>query len=249
METPNVWMLLTAAGSTGVAVPLTAHLGEGTHGNALRRVDVQDGSAELQQSASAGAKLAYDLLYREKYLNRQIVVRFESDSSLLNVHGRSADLAFALAFAVAEIRARHDRDDIDNIIPRLAATGALSDDGRILGVDGVAEKLALAIAGLPPRAVFIFPGANERDITPALRQQAKAREITLVPTFRLEEALRHIGFTISHTWLDCPFRGLEPFEFKHASIFFGREKEIEDIFALLRRRAEQGRTGLLVQGP
>jgi len=180
METPNVWMLLTAAGSTGVAVPLTAHLGEGTHGNALRRVDVQDGSAELQQSASAGAKLAYDLLYREKYLNRQIVVRFESDSSLLNVHGRSADLAFALAFAVAEIRARHDRDDIDNIIPRLAATGVLSDDGRILGVDGVAEKLALAIAGLPPRAVFIFPGANERDITPALRQQAKARDAVLL---------------------------------------------------------------------
>jgi hypothetical protein len=249
MEAANVWMLLTAPGSTGMAASLAANIGEGTHGNAIRRVDVKEGNAELRHSADVGTRLAYGVLYREKYLNRQLIVGYESSIKLLNVHGRSADLAFALAFAVAEIGARHDGNKNEGAFPRLAATGELSEDGRILSVDGVTEKLALALAILPPNSMLIFPGANERDVTEDQRQQAKARGIALLPTFRLEEALRHIGFVISRTWLDNPFRGLEPFEFKHASIFFGREKEIDDILSLHLRRVEKGQPSLLVRGP
>src|SRR6202041_1482285 len=79
--------------------------------------------------------------------------------------------------------------------------------------------------------------------------QAEERGIALVPVARIEEALKHIGITISRTWLDCPFRGLEQFEYKHASVFFGREKEIEDILSLLDRRAAKGPACVVVRGP
>ena len=173
METSHAWMLLTAPGSSGVAATLTAKIGEGTHGNALRRVDVQDGSAELRQSAGLGARLAYGVLYREKYLNRQMIVRYETSISLLNVHGRSADLAFALAFAIAELRTRRGGNENKESFPQHAATGQLSEDGRILNIDGMAEKLTLALTVLTPNSVFIFPGGNERDLTANLGSKRK----------------------------------------------------------------------------
>ena len=66
---------------------------------------------------------------------------------------------------------------------------------------------------------------------------------------RLEEALRHLGLAIANTWLESPFRGLEPFEFEHAAIYFGRAREVEELLCLLDRRAAQGANSLLVRGP
>jgi hypothetical protein len=244
--TPFSWMLVTTAGSNGVAVPLTVQIGEGTRGAAVRRVDVLGGSADLQDSAKRATQLAYQILSREKYLDRQVVVSYEPGSSQINTYGRSADLAFALAFAIAANSGKLSGLDARSSI---AATGVLGDDGAILAVEKLPEKIIAAVAVLPPRSAIVFPGANEGDLATDVRRQAASRQIALLPSFRLEEALKRIGFAISHTWLDCPFRGLEPFEFRHASIFFGREAEIDGVRSLLLRRAEKGSAAVLVSGP
>ncbi len=239
MTDGSPWMLVTGPGAEGRAVPLTARIGEGTRGKAVRRVEVRQGSTDLLESAGAATQQVYEILYREKYLDRQVVVSYEPGADLANVHGRSADLAFALAFALAVAPAKLS----------IAATGVLGENGAIQPVDGLPQKIAAALAVLPAQSLIVFPGANETEVSPEIRLRAKAREIALLPCYRLEEALRHIGVAIAHTWLECPFRGLEPFEFKHASIFFGREGDIETVLSLLRRRAEKGSPSVLVVGP
>src|ERR1700733_7769003 len=151
-KTPAPWMLVTTAGAAGLAVQLSAHVAEGTRGNAGRRIDVQDGSVDLGESADIATRLVYDILQREKYLYRQIIVRYESDTSLINVHGRSADLAFAIALAMAVQYEICERRDIDIAETEIAATGMLGDDGAVLPVEGIAEKLSAALAVLPPRS-------------------------------------------------------------------------------------------------
>src|SRR5580658_714661 len=247
MTSPTAWMLVTNAGATGMAVALTARIGEGTRGNAVRRIGVRDGSADIRMSAEIGTRLAYDILHREKYLDRQVVAAFEARSSLANVHGRSAELAFAIAFALASVRS--PLSGRPNGYPSVAATGMLGDDGAIQPVEQLAEKVAAALAALPADSAVLFPAGNAGDLPADIRRQAAARRIALMPSARLEEALRHLGLAISQTWLDSPFRGLEPFEFRHSAIFFGREKEIDDILSLMHRRADKGQATVLVQGP
>ena len=154
MNSPAVWILLTAAGTTGAAVSLTASLGKGVRGHGLRRIDVRGGSTDIREFAAVGARLAYDILSREKYLDWHVVARYEAGAGLVNVHGRSADLAFALAFAAGVAATSQG---FDAAVPAVAGTGMLGDDGAIQGIDGLPEKLALAFTVLPPGGMFIFP--------------------------------------------------------------------------------------------
>jgi len=248
MDQPRVWMLLAAGRAEGLAAPLVARLAEGARGEAVRRVDLADPAASEEARASAlrGASLAYTLLYREKYVDRRLIARFEAAAPLVNMQGDSADIAFALSLAAHLTRA----DGAPSLtLPPIAATGALTEEGRLTGIEALAAKVAAALEVLPRGGVVIFPRANAGDITPALRQQAGERGVELMACASLEEALRGLGVSLSQTWLDAPFRGLEPFEFRHAAIFFGRDQETSDILALIRHRAAQGRRAVLVEGP
>ena len=118
----------------------------------------------------------------------------------------------------------------------------------MLKVNSLAEKFATAISILKPGSLFVFPGGNEDELTANMRQLATVRGIVLVPVFRVENALERIGLSISRTWLECPFRGLEPFEFEHSSIFFGRDRDIDDLLALLAQRVAKGQNAVLIQG-
>src|ERR1700678_3602414 len=187
MAASAIWMLLTQPGTTGVAVPLTAEIGEGTRGIGLRRADMGDARAGIEASAEAGAKRPAEILYREKYLQHHLIVRYGAAAELFNVHGRSADLAFALALASA-VQTAHGLDG--EAPPALAATGALDEDGHVRKVEGVAAKLALALAHLPPGSVFVFPQENESDLPAEAGARASERGITLIPVTQLEEALR-----------------------------------------------------------
>jgi Novel STAND NTPase 1 len=230
----SIWLLLTAGAGRGVATPLAADISAGVHGEGVRRVDINGAGAALQHSAIRAVNQAARILYREGYLDRQILVRFRA-ADIENVHGESAELAFALAMTGAAI---------ERALPPLAATGRLGDGGAIEIVEGIADKLAAAIDVLPQGGHFIFPAAGERDLSPALRRAAADRGIVLVPAHRLEDLLARLGVPITRTWLAEPFRGLEPFTFAHASIFFGRRAEIDELVALLARRP-----AILVRGP
>jgi hypothetical protein len=193
MTASVIWMLLAQPGTAGVAVPIAAEIGEGTRGIGLRRADMRDASADLEESAEAGAARAAEILYREKYLQHHLVVRYAADAQLFNVHGRSADLAFALALA-SSVQAAHG---LDGEAPRaVAATGVLDDDGHVGKVDGIAAKFALALAHLPPGSVFVFPKPNECDLPAEASARASERGLTLVPVTELEEALRQLGLAV-----------------------------------------------------
>jgi hypothetical protein len=246
MVVAAIWMLLAEGETAARAAPLRARIAAGARGDALRRVDLGDASEEARTSSVHGAELAYTLLYREKYIDRRLIVRFDADAPLVNVQGRSADLAFALALAANLTRAD---GDLSLALPPLAATGVMNEEGRLTRVEAMAAKLDAAIAALPSGGVVVYPRENEADVTADLAGLAARRGIELLPSASLEEALRGLGVTLSQTWLDTPFRGLEPFEFRHAAIFFGRDQEIEDVLTVLRQRAAQGRRAVLVEGP
>jgi hypothetical protein len=232
-------MLLAQPGAVGLAAQLSVSIAEGARGHGVRRVEVAGASEQLRQSATGAIGYVYDVLAREKYLNRRLLVRISPGADLAAATGDSGGLAFALAFALAAA----PRGQIS-----IAATGILGDDGSIQPVNGLPQKLAAALAVLPPGGILVFPGGNERDVAPALRARAVARQITLLPGYRLEEVLARLGFAITHTWLESPFRGLEAFAFRHASIFFGRDAEIDAVLDQLSRRAGAGKPAVLVRG-
>jgi hypothetical protein len=75
---------------------------------------------------------------------------------------------------------------------------------------------------------------------------------------RLEESLRKLierrikalaaGEPRRPIWLGDPFRGLEPYEFEHAPIFFGRDAAVTKATEQLAANARSGRAFLLVSG-
>ena len=243
-EANSVWMLITA-GPLGVAAPLTAAIGAGARGEVVRRIALDGASGEALASAGVAVRLAYRLLYREKYVDREIEVRLRAQADLTNLHGRSGDLAFALALTAGLCAA----DGTPSFqLPPVAATGVLNDSGGVEAVERLTAKITAGLDALPSGGIILFPRANESEITPSLRAAAAARSVALTPVARLEEALQRLGLALSQTWLDAPFRGLEPFGFEHASIFFGRELEIDAVLSLLARRVAAGRPAVLVQG-
>lgn len=241
----RVCLLLSEGGSNAIAAPLAVSIGLGSRGEALRRVDVAMASADASISATVGASQAYNLLYREKYLDRRVTVAFDACDVLQNVHGRSADLAFALAFALEACTLGAPNDSKLNF---LAVTGELDDDGAVRPVANVCAKLAAAIEVLQPGGKIVCPSGNQSHVPAELISSATARGLSIVFAARLEEALQHAGLVLSETWHGSPFRGLASFEFEHAAIFFGRDQEIDELVALIARKASD-RVGVLIEGP
>ncbi len=233
--------LLLTGDRQGIASGLSAFVSEGARGEALQWVELEGAAEDVLASARTGAQSAYHILFREKYLDRQIVVEFNSDVPGGQITGRSAELAFALAVARAIMPGA--------AWPALAATGVLGAGGAVEPVAGLAQKITAALAVLPAGGVCVYPGACALEIGAELHARAEGLGITLLPAFRLETLLSQLGVALSTTWLDQPFRGLEAFEYEHASIFFGREAETEALFGLLARQVATGRHAVLVTGP
>ena len=208
---------------------------------------------QLFESAKAAGRLAYRILFGEGLVRAQLWVEYEVHGTHVNVSGRSSDLLFALALITSKWKPPAGR------YPAIAATGVLDADGAALIADGITAvqrvqhtvaKVAAAVDALSQesQAVIFYPAEDAQIVADWRHGTVIPPTISLLPVRSLEEALAHLGITLERVYLGNPFRGLEPFEFKHRAIFFGRETEVREVLELLLRREAAGNPGLMVEG-
>jgi tetratricopeptide (TPR) repeat protein len=122
--------------------------------------------------------------------------------------------------------------------------------GGVQSVEYTVQKIAAAVRALADEAsaAVFYPAADE----PGVAQWRSANHIPdhihLYAVSSLDEALGHLEITLEKVYLGNPFRGLEPFDYDHRAIFFGRDAEIRDAVQQLLRREACGAPGLLVEG-
>jgi WD40 repeat protein len=197
----------------------------------------------LYESAKQSSQIAYWILGLEGIAKRQLWVTYEVRGEHVNVTGRSSDLLFALALITSKWEGAR-------AYPTIAATGRLDPEGRVGGVGHTAKKIAASIDTLrnEPAAVIFFPAVDQAGINEWCRTITIPPNIKLHAVNHLEEALEWLGISLEKAYLRNPFRGLEPFEYKDHSIFFGRNNDTEQLVTRLLERETAGMPGMLVYG-
>jgi len=105
----------------------------------------------------------------------------ESEDNLA-VTGKSGGLSFALA--IAEKLLQKD-------FGLITATGEVSSNGQIKAIGGINEKLESITPSLSNQNIRMFyPGDNDSEITPEIRQNLANAAITLYPVNTIIEALK-----------------------------------------------------------
>jgi hypothetical protein len=190
------------------------------------------------------------------------------------VQGRSAELAITLSVVLAALGSSDNPAChwLYSLRPPFAATGTLqSQDGTVGPVQGIAAKLEAALRALAdePVARIFLPRTNEDDVPVEVRQREGGR-IVLVDS--LQQALdvlkadalaaaQRDGLNLPQGLLDDllalraplvgnPFRGLEAFGVADRAQFFGRDKQVDEVFAKLPTDLAQPQlAGVLITGP
>ncbi len=198
----------------------------------------------LFESARVGGELAYRILSGEGIVRSQLSVEYEVLGEHLNVVGRSSDLLFALALLTSAWTQRPAAYEC------LAATGVLDGEGAVHSVERVREKIVAAVRdlGSETKAVIFYPAADFAAVEQLRGELRIFAHVLLQPVAHLEEALAFLGYRLEKVYLRNPFRGLEPFEYEHHAIFFGRDREVREVVTQLLRRDTAGTPGLLVEG-
>ncbi|MEA1052368.1 AAA family ATPase [Lamprobacter modestohalophilus] len=241
MSQPKLFLLLYDDGAKrghALAVELQRY---GADPDAPLITELNVASRDLGRAAERGAGLALALLRREGYRRNSLEVHFRLPQALPAIEGESAGLLFALAVIVRSLAL----PDPPNA---LAATGTLDEQGRVQPVVGVAEKLAAALEVLPAGGVLCYPWANVADVPPALLADADRRGIAVHAVERLDQAVARLGVAVRKLYVESPYRGLEAFTQAHAGIFFGRQRETQQLLDLLHARRAAQRGALLVVG-
>jgi tetratricopeptide (TPR) repeat protein len=201
----------------------------------------------LFESAKLAGELAYRVLCGEGVVRSQLSVEYEVPGPQVNVIGRSADLLFALTL----ITAKWKRPSGDDLI--IAATGTLTSDGAVGGVERTAEKVAAAARDLStgdgaPRAIILYPLEDAAAVDAWRAGASLPNHIELCAVAHLDDALARIGYRLEKVYLRNPFRGLEHFDYADHAIFFGRDADVRQAVEQLLRRESAGAPGLLVEG-
>jgi len=198
----------------------------------------------LFASAKEAGKLAYRVLAGEGKIRSQLWIEYEVLAEPLNVIGRSSDLLFALALISASWRVQAGEHTA------IAATGVLDEEGNVRSVEHVAQKVAAAVRAAPSLgSLIVFYPAADATTVEAWRMTAELPPLVqLQPVAHLEDALAHLGYHLENVYLRNPFRGLEHFEFADHSVFFGRDREIQEVLTQLLRREKTDHPGLLIEG-
>jgi tetratricopeptide (TPR) repeat protein len=211
-------------------------------------------SDALFDSAKRSGLLASRILHGEGVVSGHLAIEFEVRGAALNVTGRSAELLIALAVLLSRWPLPAQRFEA------VAATGALDiESGTAMGDDGAAavqavqhtvSKVAAAVEALraSPSAAVFYPAVNQAAVAAWQGRAEIPPHVHLYPIATLEDALEILGITLEKTYLGNPFRGLEPFDYAHRSIFFGRDEEIASLCRQLLRREAAGAPGVLVEG-
>jgi tetratricopeptide (TPR) repeat protein len=211
-------------------------------------------SDALFDSAKRSGHLASRILHGEGVVSGHLAVEFEVRGETLNVAGRSAELLIVLALLRSRWPVTAPRFDA------IAATGALDiESGATLGdasaaavqaVQHTVSKVAAAVEALRnlPSAVVFYPAVDQAAVAAWRARSQLPPQVHLHPIGTLDEALAILGITLEKTYLGNPFRGLEPFDYAHRSIFFGRDAEIASLCRQLLRREAAGAPGVLVEG-
>lgn len=103
--------------------------------------------------------------------------------------GPSAGLAAVLAYAYHLLGGPQDLP-----LPRMAATGRVAPDGKVLHVDDVREKLEAVLREAPFVDVVFVPRADEADVPPAMKQRVVAVD-------HVRDALDHVFGHLDQSYL------------------------------------------------
>lgn len=196
--------------------------------------------SELKQSINRGTRAAFETLSREGYNKHTMKVVYNLPRVVLNQHGFSSDLAFALAFITSFFRQQH--------YPDIAATGIVKDKGEIQGVKHIGDKLLSAVIELPDNAWIFLPRDNQADLSQEIIDRCESRSIKLHYVDHLDQVFNILGVKVRHYYQYNPFLGLNSFELKHAALFFGRNKEVKQASQQLNDRWEANTPSLLISG-
>ena len=241
----SVLLLLAEQTSEGVAIPINTQLFDGVRSNnwqaaSALSVRLQHNSPEALSSAQKGARVAFDLLCREGYLARTLMVRYQLPDAPKNIMGHSGDIAYALALITAHFRRQ--------VFPAIAATGVLALNGSIEAVEHIPQKLLAALKILPVGSIIFLPVGNRAHVPPQLPTFCDKHRIRLHFIAGLEEACALLGIEVRQYFRGNPFRGLQAFGLEHAALFFGRGPQIDAACQQLKQRYQQGNPSLLVIG-
>lgn len=218
----SLWFLCADRYRQGFAIPVS--LGRVSIGAQSSDIDFMldpDSNEELYQSSQAASRIAYQLLWREGFIRNSITVRCRLENSQRDFLGRSSELLFALATMVSILPRKEG-------YPPIAATGVVEDDGRIHAVSGIVEKIHAGISTLPVGGVVFYPRSNEPEIGVDLLRAAEANYIKLCSIDNLSEAAECLGVNMEGFYSE-PYRGLAAFEYQHRAVFFGRQREIDQL--------------------
>ncbi|MEZ5534812.1 MAG: ATP-binding protein [Thiolinea sp.] len=254
----SIFLLLEAVsassesiGSSEKVLPVTADFFDGVRSSELHlpsalncklKVSGVKGQppAEALTSVRRGSWAAFSLLAKEGYIHRNLVVVFTLPNGAMNHHGFSSDLAFSLTVITQQFPRIS--------FPAIAASGVVSEDGAVYPVEHIQAKLKAALEVLPKDAHVFLPAGNKADVPASISQWCEQQGIQLHFIDRLEDACLTLGIKVRQLYRSNPFRGLEAFSLNDRSLFFGRNKEIEEATAQLKKRRDVGEPALLVLG-
>lgn len=236
-----LYLLLADNSSNGSAITLQAQLFDGVRSShPTLNVKCNHNSTEVTDSAEKGSQAAFDLLKKEGYLSRSLMVRYQLKEAPSNIIGHSGDIAFALSLATSIFHRK--------LFPVVAATGVLDPNGAVSKVQYISAKLEAVIPKLPKGACIFLASDNRADVPAAVSSHCEEHDIHIHFIDHLEDALSLLGIDIRKFYKGNPYLGLDTFEIQHAGLFFGREEQTFDVIQQLLSRKENGSPSLLLLG-
>lgn len=134
-------------------------------------------------AARRAAEAVYSCIVRKGIKSPPVYIGFdltERKKADIQVSGRSAGLAFAVAFAKKYLEI--------NPGP-VAATGVINANGKIGRVKGIEQKLKAAVKMLPIKSWILYPEENKSEITQELKTRLRDKQFRIFAVSRMDQVM------------------------------------------------------------